>query len=148
MDNQNLEKSDFYEWKIVEDRFVLHENGESSGTFVSYCRGGWQITEGDDLLVMDFANPSDAMNFVNNDRGIEARYDEGEGLKEIIDYLDSRVRRTIDLIENDILDLRSDLVSLKGAKRGMVFMVRQTILDVELQIAYDTIESVKRRYNH
>ena len=148
MNDQNLETINSYEWKVVEDRFVLHENGEPTGTFVSYCRGGWQVTEDDDLLVMDFVIPSDAMNFVNDDRGIEASYDETEGLKEIIDYLDSRVRRTIGLIENDILDLRSDLVSLKGAKRDTVFMVRQVILDDELQIAYDTIESVKRRYNH
>ena len=118
MNDQNLETIKSFEWKVVEDRFVLHENGEPTGTFVGYCRGGWQVTEDDSLMVMDFVSPSDAMNFVNNDRGIEARYDEGEGLKEIVGYLDSRIRRTIDLIENDILDLRSDLVSLKGSQEG------------------------------
>lgn len=137
--------NDTYEWKVIDRYFVLHRNDEPTQVTVSYCRGGWQVFDGDDTLVIDAISPFDAMDSVNREKDIDAPYDKN-GLKKIETYLDELIRESLYQIEDSIIVLRDDLVSLKGVNNDMVFMVRQQTLDDELQIAYDTIDIVRRRY--
>ena len=140
--------ADNYDWKVVDSCFVLHQDNDPTGTIVGYYRGGWQVTDNGKLLVIDGDSPSDAINFVNKDKGIEAPYDEAEGIERIINYLDSEIKTSLRSVARDILDLRDDLTMLKGIRDDQVSKLSYGMLDDELQIAYGTLEIVRDRYNY
>ena len=81
-------------------------------------------------------------------RGIEAPYDEAEGIERIINYLDSEIKKSLRSVARDILDLRDDLTMLKGIRDDQVSKLSYGMLDDELQIAYGTLEIVRDRYNY
>ena len=135
-----------YEWKIIDDCFVLHIDGEPTSRVVYYGRGAWQTADEDDFHIIDALDPSEAMTYVNNELGIDATFDGDQGLIEIVENMKSSVRNKFDRILEDISDIRDNLTTIYGTRKDIVFSVCQSIIDDELQIAYDTVNSISRRY--
>lgn len=137
-----------YEWDVVWDSFVLHKDGEPTETSVSYCRGGWQMFDDGDLLCIDAHTPSEAMDAMNERKGIEAPYDARQGRLKIIENLKSIVDKLLTNAEHGVLLAREHITTLIETRNDVTFTVGYDAMQRELQTAYDIIHELKCHFDY
>lgn len=137
-----------YEWKVVEDSFVLYRDGEATDTYVSYRRGGWQVYEDGRFLWIDAHTPSEAMDSTNEANGIEAPYDAETGRLEIIRYLESDVDGSLGRVSDYIFRVQNDINTLSGVRNYVTFSIGYDAMYDESQTAYDILHKLKGRFDY
>lgn len=103
-----------YEWRLGhDDSFVLYHDGKPLQTWVDISGWDWEVTDRGKLLRgQHFKSPGQAMEFVNESKGIDAPFDEEYGLRKIAETRIGDFDRRLDEMALDVQGARTSLLKV------------------------------------
>lgn len=135
-----------YRWLVAEDAFVLVLGAKPTATYVTYERGAWQATmDGTYMKDFDFESPAAAMDYVNEEMGVDAPYDANAGTDAIVAHLEEEVRRGLDTMVDANLAVQSALSTLAGVRKDLLPPQAHLLVQDQLHAQFQAADTLTQR---